>query len=106
MNEGLLKTHNLTLENYRNGTWKSDNLGEDDLFDLLGPKITDLIREIKVKKTNTSQGDKYTDIQFEIKNKTSFEDHGIEIIRKDYYKNLKAYCISFRYEKCFISKNN
>ena len=95
MNAGLLKKHNLTLESYRNGTWKIYNLGEDELFNQLAPKITDLIREIKVKKTNNSQGDKYIDIQFEIKNETSFGDYGIEIHRKDYYKNLKAYCISF-----------
>ena len=96
MNEGLSKKHNLTFESYKNGTWKIDNLGEDELFNQLAPKISDLIRVIKVMKTDSPHGDKYTNLKFEIKNKTSFEDHGIEINRKDYYTHLKAYCISFK----------
>ena len=96
MNEGLLKKHNLTFESYRNGTWKIDNLGEDELFNQLAPKISDLIRVVKVMKTDSPHGDKYTNLKFEVKNKTSFEDYGIDINRKDYYTHLKAYCISFR----------
>ena len=96
MNEGFVELHNLTLQDYRNGNWSIDNVGEDELFNQLAPNITDLIREISVKKTNNSEGDEYIDIKVKIHNETSFEDHGIEIRRKDYYKNLKAYCISFR----------
>ena len=96
MNEGLLKKHNLTFESYRNGTWKIDSLGEDELFNQVAPKLSDLIRVAKVMKTNNPNGDKYTNIQFEIKNETSFEDHGIEISRKDYYNHLRTYCFTFR----------
>ena len=96
MNEGLLELHNLTQKDYQNGNWKIDNVTEEELFNRLAPNIADLIREISVKKTNNSEGDEYIDIRVEINNETSFEDYGIEIRRKDYYKNLKAYCFSFR----------
>ena len=97
MNEGLLrKLHNLTLQDYRNGNWSIDNVGEDELFNQIAPNITDLIREISVKKTNDSEGDRYINITVKIYNESSFEDHGIELERKDYYHHLKTYCISFR----------
>ena len=88
--------HNLSLVDYQNGKWKIDNIGEDELFNFLAPNITDLIREIQVKNTTNSQGDNYTKIIIKVHNETNFEDHGIEIKRKDYYAHLKTYCVLFR----------
>ena len=102
-NEGLFELHNLTVQDYRNGIWSIDDIGEDELFDQLAPNITDLIRAIYVKKTNNSEGDEYINIPVIIHNKTNkqalkiMEDHGIEIKRKDYYSHLKTYCFLFRY---------
>ena len=102
MNKGLLELHNLSLQDYRNGNWSIDNIRENELFNQIAPNITDLIREINVKKTNNSEGDEYINIPVKIHNKTNeqalkiMEDHGIEIIRKDYYSHLKTYCLSFR----------
>ena len=94
MNQEL---HNLTKTEYQHGKWKIDNIGEDELFNLLAPNIKDLIREMEVKNTTNSEGDNYKKIIIKVHNETNFEDHGIEIKRKDYYKNLKTYCILFRY---------
>ena len=92
--------HNLTKIDYRDGKWKIDNIGEDELFNLLAPNITDLIREMEVKNTTSSEGDEYKKIIIRVNNETNFEDHGIEIKRKDYYHHLKTYCISFQYVYC------
>ena len=92
--------HNLSLVDYQNGKWKIDNIGEDELFNLLAPNIKDLIREMEVKNTTNSEGDNYKKIIIKVHNGTNFEEYGIEIKRKDYYKNLKTYCILFRYVHC------
>ena len=98
-----MELHNLTVQDYRNGIWSTDDIEEDELFNQLAPNITDLIRAIYVKKTNNSEGDEYINIPVIIHNKTNeqalkiMEDHGIEIKRKDYYSHLKTYCFLFRY---------
>ena len=84
---------NLTRDEYTlNGKWRvTKNESELDLYDRLGDKLSDLISYISVRKLLSSSG-AYENIKFfyaDIESKMRVE-------RKDYYYNLKTYCLSPR----------
>ena len=96
MNESLPELKNLTQEQYTNGTWAIDNINEDELFNVIAPSLSDLIKGIDIRKILNSEGDDYEKIKVATDDE-SLKNNGIKITRKDYYKNLKTHCISFKY---------
>lgn len=85
----------LTLDEYKKGTWRVENYTEEKLFERVTPKLSDLLRQVLVKKSLSSVGDDYEKVRVSVDDE-SFEQHGIKITRKDYYKNLKTFCLSLR----------
>ena len=94
----IYRLHNfskLTLDEYKKGTWRVENYTEEKLFERVTPKLSDLLRQVLVKKSLSSVGDDYEKVRVSVDDE-SFEQHGIKITRKDYYKNLKTFCLSLR----------
>ena len=89
-------TQNLTRNEYTNGRWRLTKYeSELDLYERLGEKLSDLLLEVSMRKLLDSTG-AYETIKFsseKIESKMIVE-------RKDYYFNLKTYCLSLRYVNC------
>ena len=78
--------------NYIHGEWRLNNLSEQDTFDKITPKLTDLISNVYITKYDEFNGIG-TKLKFDVDETTNFEDYGIEIIQKNYYSKLKGYCL-------------
>ena len=77
------------------GRWRTDKFIEEELYDLVSPNLSDLVDVIKIRKLLSPIGDAYSMIEVPIEAGT-LQNSGIMIIRKDYYYNLKTYCILLR----------
>ena len=77
------------------GKWRTDTFTEEELYDLVSPNLSDLVDVIKIRKLLSPIGDAYNTIEVPIESGT-LQNSGIMIIRKDYYYNLKTYCILLR----------
>ena len=78
--------------NYIHGEWRHNNLSEQETFDKITPKLTDLISNVYITKYDEFNGIGTT-LKFDVDETTNFEDYGIEIIQKNYYSKLKGYCL-------------
>ena len=85
-------TQNLSRNEYTNGRWRlTKNESELDLFERIGGKLSDLLLKVTMRKLLSSSG-AYENIELsseELESKMKVE-------RKDYYHNLKSYCLSLR----------
>jgi len=68
------------------------------LYDLVSPDLSDLVDVIKIRKLLSPIGDAYNTIQVPIEAGT-LQNSGIMIVRKDYYYNLKTYCLLLRKDR-------
>ena len=77
---------------YIHGDWRMYNLSEQETFDKITPKLSDLISHVYITKyvESTGAGSK---LKFDVNGSTNFEDYGIQIIQKNYYSKLKGYCL-------------
>ena len=84
---------NFTHVDYQNGKWISNktNLTEEQIFDIVAPKLSDLLSRLTIQKTSNASGEDYEVIELNV---SSIEGHGIEISRCDYYEYLKCYCLA------------
>ena len=88
---------NITFDEYRKGKWETDNTSSEELFHMLAPHHHDLIEGLKIGKLLGSIGNNYKKVRINITAEDKSYDHfGIEIIRKDYYKYLKNFCLFLR----------
>ena len=86
-------TQNLTRDEYKNGRWRlTNNESELELYERIGDKLTDLLKEISLRKLLSSTG-AYETMRISSNNIES----KMRVERKDYYFNLKTYCLSLRY---------
>ena len=86
-------TQNLSRNEYTNGRWRlTKNESELDLFERIGGKLSDLLLKVTMRKLLSSSG-AYENVKL-----TSEElESKMKVERKDYYHNLKSYCLSLRY---------
>ena len=77
------------------GRWRTETFTEEQLYDLVSPNLSDLVDVIKIRKLLSPIGDAYNTIEVPIESGT-LQNSGIMIIRKDYYYNLKTYCLLLR----------
>ena len=77
------------------GKWRTETFTEEELYDLVSPNLSDLVDVIKIRKLLSPIGDAYSMIEVPIEAE-SLQNSGIMIIRKDYYYNLKTYCLLLR----------
>ena len=85
-------TQNLTRNEYTNGRWRlTKNESELDLFERIGGKLSDLLLKVTMRKLLSSSG------AYEyIKLSSDKLESKMQVERKDYYHNLKSYCLSLR----------
>ena len=122
-----------TVEDYTNSSYLGD-LSQEHFFDLLTPKLTEILRKeiveyllinysfyyhvlnqagkesqnhiylqfcrskitIKYHSTAASEGDNYVKMEIPVEN-DNLEDYGLSILRRDYMKEPKSYCINIRW---------
>ena len=84
---------NLTRDEYKNGRWRlTKNESEYELYERLGEKLSDLLVKVSMRKLLSSNG------AYETLYLSSEKiDSNFKVERKDYYFNLKTYCLSLRY---------
>ena len=85
-------TQNLTRSEYINGRWRlTNNESELDLFERIGGNLSDLLLKVTMRKLLSSSG------AYEyIKLSSDKLESKMQVERKDYYHNLKSYCLSLR----------
>ena len=86
---------NITFEEYRDGRWTVGDLTEEETFNALAPKLSDLVKGIQVCNTSGVVGDSYEIVKSSVA-KEDLDKHGIDIIQKDYYHYLSNHCIKLR----------
>ena len=87
----------LTYNDYRNGTWRNDNLSEHQLYDTVSPQIFNIVKKVIIRNRTSPFSDAYEVITYDIEKNIDYETLGIEFTRKDYYVTLKTYCLSLKY---------
>ena len=90
------KYNDSDFKRYKNGVWNFDNTTEEELFEAITPKLSDLISEITFNKLKSNVGDNYEKIRVSVSNSTEME-RSIKVNRKDYYAFLKTYCLTYRF---------
>ena len=86
-------TQNLTRDEYKTGRWRlTKNESELELYERIGDKLSDLLTEVSLRKLLSSSG-AYETMRISSNNIESI----MRVERKDYYFNLKTYCLSLRY---------
>ena len=65
-NENFNTSANITFNEYTSGNWKTDDMTEEELFNFLTPKVSSLIKKIRIKKNTDPTGDSYESIDITI----------------------------------------
>ena len=86
-------TFNVTHDEYKKGKWKAGGLSEKELWEALSPKLPQLIEKIELQKKIEIDGERKAKIVSSVENLSS---SGVDIERKDYYKNPRIFCLTFR----------
>ena len=83
-------------EQYHDGDWllSLSNVSAEDVYDLISPRLADLITSIRLQRTLYSLGDEYEYVDIKADNETDLTSNGLLISRCDYYEYLKCYCLS------------
>ena len=83
-------------EEYHDGNWllSMTNVSAEEVYDLVSPRLSDLISSIKLQATLYSLGDEYKYVEIDANNETDLIINGLVLSRCDYYEYLKCYCIS------------
>ena len=84
------------FDRYTRGNWTLSFRSEDEAYQKLLPNFEDLVQQLQVGKILNPVGDAYEKLRFSVDENTNLTDWGIEIIRKDYYIQLKNFCLKFR----------
>ena len=87
------KNINITYEDYLNGNWKINNQSEKKLWDLVSPRLPNLIKKIVLWKTLKIDSDQYSKIKISVDKLPGF---GVDIEQMDYHSLPKIFCLSFR----------
>ena len=90
------KNINITYEDYLNGNWKINNQSEKKLWDLVSPRLPNLIKKIVLWKTLEIDSDQYSKIKISVDKLPGF---GVDIEQMDYHSLPKIFCLSFRKDK-------
>ena len=90
------KNINITYEDYLNGNWKINNQSEKKLWDLVSPRLPNLIKKIVLWKTLKIDSDQYSKIKISVDKLPGF---GVDIEQMDYHSLPKIFCLSFRKDK-------
>ena len=86
---------NITSKEYRAGKWETNTTSPEEFFDFLATPHHHLIDGLKIGKLLRPIGNEYKKIRIDI---TADNDNqfGIKTTRKDYYENLKHFCLTLR----------
>ena len=97
--KNLLRVENEHSQ-YHWGDWLlgQSNLTAEEVFDLVAPSFSDLIKLIEIQKTLFAIGDEYKYVRINAENETELSLNGLLISRCDYYEYLKCYCISLEHK--------
>ena len=88
---------NITPQEYWDGvTWRKGNMSEEDVFDNLSVGFSDLVEKISIKKTKMKNSGAYDTISVD---GDDLEMSGVQLIRSDYYYELKRYCVQFSHAR-------
>ena len=87
---------NFTHDQYVFGTWRTEDMSEEELFEFLALQLHDLIHGISVRKTVNDIGDFYEKVSLDITKDSNLEDIGFKVIRKDYYKAKHIFCLELQ----------
>ena len=97
--KNLLRVEN-EHEQYHEGDWLlgRSHLTAEEVFELVAPSFSDLIKAIKIQRTLFAIGDEYTYVDIDAENETELGENGLLISRCDYYEYLKCFCIALERE--------
>ena len=87
---------NISHKEYIKGKWKVGNVTEEEMYDFLTPKFSDLVTKIEIGNLTKPVGDEYDKIILSVDESTNFEEEGIEIQQLGHYYHLKCYCLNLR----------
>ena len=83
----------VTNDDYVDGKWQVNGLTEKELWDFLSPKLSNLIKEVKIQKTLRNDSEKYSTVKISVDDLPGL---GVQIERKDYNSNPRIFCLLFR----------
>ena len=87
---------NITYDEYEAGKWRMHSLNEEQLFDAVIPKLSDLVEKIRVDRIIEEIGDSYDSVKIDVNDATVLSDYGIDVIKKYYQNYLVNYCLDMR----------
>ena len=88
-----VKSLNTTKRRYLAGeTWRTKQMNEEEMYNRLSFEFHDLVKTVRIDKTKKENSESYEKVYFEAKD---IANSGIDVLRLDYYHELKRYCLKF-----------
>ena len=88
----------LSFKDYKKGNWSNDKFTGDELYYKVTPDVSDLLKEIVIKRMRSKEGDAYDNVNFPFSKGVSNNHTEIKFTRKDYYSTFRNYCLHLRLE--------
>ena len=86
---------NMTPKEYQDGKWRTERMGEQEVYNNLSLHLKDFVKKVRINKTKMKYSGKYEEVRIASEDLKMF---GVQLSSSDYYWELKRTCIQFPYE--------